>query len=123
MQFTLEMDMPNEQGTTQRESLQHVLNSTPQDSPPYLSARAQLDEEPEIPYCLQHVWDWFWELNSGRPSGFNGPEPLTYSEIQSWKNVKEILVRDFEIDIIKYLDTLYLNHINAENKKKSRKKK
>lgn len=119
MQFALEMDMPNEQGTTQRQSLQQVLNSTSQDSAPHLSAKAQLDEEPEMPYCLKHVWNWFWELNSGR----NDIEPLSYSEIKAWNDMKNAYIRPDEIDIIKYLDSKYLRYVGNKRAQKMRSKK
>lgn len=111
------MDMPNEQGTTQRESLQHVLNSTPQDSPPYLSAKAQLDDEPQRPYCLEHVWNWFWEISSTRKE----TEPLSYSEIKAWNDMKNAQIRAEEVDIIRYLDSMYLSHIYKKQRQKTKK--
>jgi|SRR6056297_598793 len=118
MQFTLEMDMPNEQGTTQRQSLQQVINSTPQDSTPHLSAKAQLDGEPERPYCLDHVWHWFWELNSGRKKS----EPLSYSEIKAWDGLKNAQIRSEEVDVIKHLDSMYLNYLTKKQRQQAKKK-
>lgn len=120
MQFTLDMDEKNEQGISNRDSLYQVINSTPESSKPHKDALEQLELEPEIPYCVRHVWGWFWELHSSRTSSMNGPEPLSYQEINAWDSLKKVELRPIELDIIKQLDTVFMGHVNKKIRQKSK---
>jgi hypothetical protein len=120
MNWILDMDTKNENGYTKREELMQVINSTPQDSKAHISAYDQLINEPEIPYCVSHVYDWFWDLHRGRASGFNGPEPISYLDIYSWSVLKSIELRDIEIDILKIMDSIYLNFVYSKKAKKKK---
>ena len=123
MSWFLDMDTKNENGYTKREEFMQVLNSTPPDSKMYMSAYSHLVDEPEIPYCVFHVWEWFWDLHGSRASGFNGPEPISYLDIYSWSVLKNIELRDIEIDILKTMDCTYLNFVHSKTNKKAKKKK
>lgn len=123
MRYFLDMDTKKENGWSKRDDLVQVVESAPKNSEAYKSAILQLTDEPEIPHCLYHVWNWFWELHGGRSSGFNGPEPILYSEINAWVNTKKILIHDFEIDIIKKMDSIYLNFVNEHRQAKKPKNK
>jgi len=107
------MDVPDKQGFTQRSTLQQVLNSTPSDSSSHITAKAQLDNEPPIPYCLEHIWHWFWELNSAR----NETSPISYNEIKAWSELKDTEIRRSEVTILKHLDNKYLHYINKQREK------
>lgn len=123
MQFTLEMDEKNDQGISNRDSLYQVMNSTPEDSKPYQQALKQIEDEPRIPDCALHVWEWFWELHSSRSSNMNGPEPLYFREIEAWNCMKQMEIGPIEIDILKQLDMTYINHVNSKLRKEMNKNK
>lgn len=112
------MDIPDENGLTKRQNLNQVINSAPLNSSTYLSAKLELDSEPNVPYCVEHIWNWFWELN-GRRYDY---APLTYTEIKSWIEVKGIYVHRYEIEVIIYLDKYYLNKVIDKKNKKQNKK-
>ena len=115
------MNDAGESGVSQRESLEHVIKTTPEDSKAYKSAKAQLDAEPEIPFCLQHIWQWFWELHQTRAQGMDGPMPITFEEIQSWNFLKGIGITDLETDILKRFDSVYIQYVDKKNKEKRKK--
>jgi hypothetical protein len=122
MNYVLDMDTQDEQGITKRDQLLQVIQSTPADSAPHQNAVATLDNEPEIPEAIEHVWDWFWELHRTRGSGMGGPEPITYLEIQAWNNLTENNIRDIEVEFLKLMDRLYLNFVNKKKPKPGAKK-
>lgn len=113
--------MPNEDGQTERESLEHVLEASPPDSPSYLSAYYKIYSGPQVPACLEHVWHWFHDLHSTRRAGFSGPDPLSFSEIQAWMNLTGTIVRPYEVQIIKALDNAFLKHMQKQQQKKKKK--
>ena len=92
------------------------MESTPKDSLPYQDAKKMLEAEPEIPHCLQHIWGWFWELHQARGAGFNGPLPLSYTEIQAWIDVKGIKIWPCEIGVIKEMDAKFMEHVAKKQK-------
>lgn len=108
------MDTPDDQGYTQRSTLEQVINSTSPDSPAHLSAKARLEEEPEIPHCLRHIWDWFWDLNASR----HEVSPLSYQEIKAWSELTYTCIRAEEVTILKYLDYKYIRYVNEKREKK-----
>lgn len=112
------MDMPNESGTTQRDSLMQVINTAPEGSDMYEAALFQLEETPEIPFYLTHVWDWFWQIHRGRTYGMSGPNPLTWPDIKAWKEVLNIQIHPLEVELIKEIDSTYLEYLANKHKAK-----
>jgi hypothetical protein len=55
-----------------------------------------------------HVWSWFLELNAARTGNGYGPNPIAYSEIAAWKELKGASPRAFEVDMLRALDGAYL---------------
>ena len=70
-------------------------------------------EGPEFPYQLSHLWSAFLSLSSGRSSGFNGPQGLSFSEIKAWSELTATPVTPADVDVIKKLDTVYLRAANG----------
>lgn len=67
---------------------------------------------PEPPLALLDVWNWYWDLRSSGSVGFSGPNPLSYSEIQTWATLMQIdvtpsIVRYFRLMDSTYLDLIY----------------
>ena len=100
--------MQDKNGSTKRQSLMQVLETTPEDSAAYQSALVQLENQPEIPDWIQHIWEWFWELNRTRQSSMSGAEAISYREIKAWNYLKKINIRDLEVDILLLIDSIYL---------------
>lgn len=115
--------MPDDHGSSKQDSLMQILNSAPEDSEIYESALIQLEEAPEIPFYLEHIWEWFWQLHRGRSYGMSGPNPITWENILAWKNLLEIQIRPIEIEIINEIDSMYLKYISDKHKKKKKKGK
>lgn len=63
---------------------------------------------PAIPFAGQHIWEWFWELDSGREEGFNGLTRISHQHIAAWSGMTEKRLRDFEIQIIMAMDRVRL---------------
>lgn len=115
------MDMPDDSGSTRRDSLMQILNTAPEDSEMYDSALAQLEDAPEIPFYLEHIWGWFWQIHRGRTYGMSGPNPLTWPDIQSWTNLLQTTIRPIEVEILKEIDNVYLEYVAKKQKKKGKK--
>lgn len=59
---------------------------------------------PELPKCVQYIWDLFLEMNADRPNYGMGALPLTRSfMLQYHKNLMNI-----EIQIIRAIDREYM---------------
>jgi hypothetical protein len=119
----LELYTSDENGFNKAKSLQQVLDSQPEDSKAYLSAYEELNSIGEIPACVEHIWQYFWELHNRRWAGMNGPLPLSFTEISSWIRLTGKIVRKYEIDIILQLDSAYMNFSHQEARKKRQQKK
>jgi len=69
------------------------------------------------------VWDWWWELNSRRPPGFENLAPISYNEISSWLFLTKRLVAPEEINWLIAMDNAWLLTISEErNAKREREK-
>lgn len=51
--------------------------------------------ETDLPACVEHVWDWYIELQ--------GVESLTNLEIFAWSSIHGIVMRPWEIKLLKKL--------------------
>lgn len=60
---------------------------------------------------MEYVWGSFLLLNSARTSGFSGPNPITYQDIQSWMVMTENKLTPQEVDVVKRLDRIYMRVI------------
>lgn len=76
----------------------------------------QGDKNPliEPPQTGEYIFEWFWELNSSRQSGFGGPLPLSYTEIAAWAAITGTIATRDEISIIRRLDSAYIAAVAAE---------
>lgn len=114
------MDMPDDNGSTKRENFLQVLEQAEEGTEMYESALDALENGPEIPLCIEHIWEWFWQIHKGRSSGMSGPNPLTWSDLYAWASLTGLQVRPIEFEIIKDIDSAYLKYI-AEKQDKKRK--
>jgi hypothetical protein len=63
----------------------------------------------ECPQIARYLWDWFLEISNGRTGSGSGPNPIAYSEIESWSRLFGVSLRPFELTAIKHLDMTYLS--------------
>ena len=63
----------------------------------------------DIPEPVEHLWDWFWELDSVRGSNGFGPNPLTYSEIRAWSQLTETEITPWEVSVLKKMDVIRIS--------------
>jgi len=80
-------------------------------------------DQPEIPQCAQHVWEWWWELNTRRPPGFDSLAPISYSEIISWLYLTGRYVSPEEIGWLIQMDNAWMNSIAEERKARTEREK
>lgn len=65
---------------------------------------------------------WFAELSAQRQAGFNGPQALSWGDIDSWARAAEVRLTRFEIRALTALDRVYREAAAAaaEKRKASR---
>ena len=74
----------------------------------------ELDDLIELPKSTKHVWDIFILLDSVRSTDFGNPNPINFTEIQSYSNLSGIEFESWEIELIMALDRLKLNQVRKE---------
>ena len=114
------MDSQDAKGDSKREHLMQALNSAPEDSELYNSALAQLEDIPDIPFYIEHVWKWFWQIRKGLPPSMSGATPLTWEGIKAWRELLQIQIRPIEIEILYEIDQVYLKYVSDEQKKRGK---
>jgi len=72
-----------------------------------------------VPECGEHVWHWWWELNSRRPPGFDSLAPISYSEIINWLYLTRRYVSPEEIGWLVQMDNAWMTAIAEERKARS----
>lgn len=63
---------------------------------------------------FEYLLDWFWDISAGRSHGFNGPNPLSMTEIANWSALTGTVIRREEIAIIRAMDGEYLSSAAKE---------
>ncbi len=93
----IEYDSPDDRGITKREMLIQAGKGVKAQAPPK---------------CVDHVWAWFWELNGARSSNGFGYDPVSYIEIKAWSELVQANPQDWEIRMIKAMDSTFLAETN-----------
>jgi hypothetical protein len=73
-----------------------------------------LNPESEPPVHCRHLIEWFWDLSTARSHGFDGPNPLSLSDIANWSALTGNIIRRDEITILRAMDGAYLDAVSAE---------
>lgn len=100
--------MPDENGITEREHLEQVEKQI--GHPP-----KELVNPYEPPNLLMHVWSAFCELSLARTAGLNGPNPITYQEIESYMRLTDTPLDAYEVSILKQLDGILIKVNNGNS--------
>lgn len=72
---------------------------------------AELDG-PEMPDGVQHIWQWFLELNKRRDPGV-GRSPITYTSMAAFFGLYGFTPDAWELRAIESLDDLILKESNG----------
>lgn len=91
---------PDKDGVTERQHLEQVEKQT--------GRRPKALNGPEFPSGLEYIWSSFFEASKGRSSGFSGPNPLSYQELESWMRLTQTPLTPRDISVIKRLDQVYM---------------
>ena len=86
-------------------------------------AGAETPEQPAIPFCANHVWQWWWELNTRRQPGFDNLAPISYSEIGHWLLLTGKQVTPEEISWLIQMDNTWISAIATERNDKAEREK
>jgi len=73
--------------------------------------------------CAEHVWKWWWELNSRRPPGFDNLAPISYSELRAWILLTGKYVAPEEIRWLIDMDNAWMTAIAEERKARREREK
>lgn len=90
----------DENGETRRQRLERFGLAVPEVEP--------------LPDEVRYLPEWFWDLNSCRASGLNGPQPLSMTELSNWIALTGTLVRREELAVIREMDAAYLAAVARE---------
>jgi hypothetical protein len=71
---------------------------------------------PEIPPQLNQVWDWYWQIRAGAPSGVNGSEPVSHVEMLAWATMAQTAICPATLRYFRILDLEYLNAMAKQAK-------
>ncbi len=63
---------------------------------------------PPCPPEVEHLWEWFAELSSGRSSNGFGANPLGWADIEAWARLTDRAPSVWEVGLLKRLDGVYL---------------
>jgi len=77
----------------------------------------QLESLP-FPETLEFNWLDFLELNRARTSNGYTANPISYTELDAWNRLTNKNITAQEINIIKQLDDVFLNHYQQQAAKK-----
>ena len=91
-----------------------------------MNARFDMDElnaDLESPDQFEWIWDWFWELSSVRRHGPNGPDPISYHDIDVWACLTGNQIRREEIAIIRRMDDAFLSALSEEYREQREREK
>ena len=66
-------------------------------------------KEVDFPVSMGHVWSAFVYIHSGRTPG----HPITYQDINAWKQLTETPLEPWTVEVIKRLDNVYMRTING----------
>ena len=96
---------PDKSGTSEREHLEQVERQT--------GHRPKALDGPDFPLLMSHVWSAFVVLNASRTMGFSVPNPISYQEIKTWKELTDTPLSSWEIEAIKRVDVVFMGTMNG----------
>jgi hypothetical protein len=61
-----------------------------------------------LPPSLTYLWQYFWDLNAGRPVSQAGYLPLPAVEIYAWQQVNRIALTRWELNAVRQMDSAFI---------------
>lgn len=62
----------------------------------------------EPPEDMRFIWEIFWEMRNHSKGGFNGPEVLSFPEIDAWERIRGFRLDNWVVDMILAMDLAYM---------------
>jgi hypothetical protein len=69
---------------------------------------ADLTPQIEPPEDGFHIWGWFWDLSACRSGGMNGPNPISYTELEAWARMTCTVLEPEEVDALRSMDRAFM---------------
>ncbi|WDR07294.1 hypothetical protein PSQ90_07710 [Devosia rhodophyticola] len=70
----------------------------------------------DVPEAGRLAWKWFTDLCRTRTMHSNGPNPISYAEINAYARLYRWPLEPRHIDLILALDRVWLDHANEEQR-------
>jgi hypothetical protein len=61
-------------------------------------------EAPPVPDAVQYLYDWLLELDAARGYDMNGPQLLSYREVDAWARLTDRQPQPHEVQALLSLD-------------------
>jgi hypothetical protein len=76
-------------------------------------------KEIQFPRAAAHVLQYFWELNAARQiGGMGSPQAISYSELWAWGSMRRIRLADWEVRLLRTLDSEWFGARNTNGKRR-----
>jgi len=85
-----------------------VARSLGEDEEEFLAKQFPEDTPDEPPTALEWQWYTFCRISKRRQYGFNGPQPISYMELQSYERFMGFQFHPWEVDLLTDLDDLWM---------------
>lgn len=92
----VDLHMPDDEGVTLYSELERQRVETGKIDPRLFP--------PTLPIGGVHIWDWFWELDRGRPESVSGMAKITHSQIAAWCSITGTVLRGHELRALLRMD-------------------
>lgn len=69
---------------------------------------ADTPELDELPLAGQHLWEWFWQLQSQRTSSDGGYQPIGFANIAAWAQLLRTQPSPWEVQTLVHMDGAFL---------------
>jgi len=76
----------------------------------------EAEPDVDLPDLAAHVWEWFCELQLGRPAGMSGVEPIAWEAIDAWARCTDRDPEPWEVTAIKQMDATWIR-VQMEQRK------
>jgi hypothetical protein len=63
---------------------------------------------PEVPWAVEYLLEWWYELGAGRAGGAWGPSAMTWQDVGAWARVTNTPVTAMEAAMLLRMDRVFL---------------
>lgn len=101
-QQQFQLDAREQDGSTTRETLEAYARNNPTAPLPVLL------EEVECDLSVRYIFDYWKEVSKLRQLGME-LSPISWPELESWKNLKRITLTPWEVDTLTDIEAIYIS--------------